>query len=255
MIPFNDTEELKTFIDQIRNFFSHETDASLNLIQALATNHITQAKTVAELSLSKYFKRGFSSLFRAIEGFHSPRKARKCRKESRQKARRRILNFLLEKALLPNNRVYRFFLDITGITKKHSPKTADRSYVYSNGKIDIGHLYSCICLGSGEGWMLPMSMERIPSAENKIEFAVSQIVPMLEKVSKESLSICVGDSGYCCNKFIQPLSKYDGVVTITRVRNNKVMFSKYTDCKKGPGKKEYMEISIGLLKAPYQSLT
>jgi len=255
MSPFNSTEELRDFIEKIRKFFSHETESSVDLILALATNHFTRARSVAELSLSKHFKKEFSSLYRAVHGYYAPRAEKNNREQKRQRARAVISEFLLCHALSPHKEIYRFFLDMTGNIKKHSPKTPDRSYIYSNGNVEVGHLYSAVCLGGGDGWMLPLSMERIPSSKNKIEFSVSQIVRIVEKVPAKSLSICVGDAGYCCNKFLQPLSSHQNVVTITRARSNKVMFSRHKDIKKGAGKKRVYgkkhHLTKGSLPSPY----
>ena len=38
-----------------------------------------------------------------------------------------------------------------------------------------------------------------------------------------STRLCMGDSAYSCNNFVQPLHKIDNVVTITRARRNKAM--------------------------------
>lgn len=189
-----------------------------------------------ELSLSKYFKREYSSIYRAIGGFYASREESKDREVKRQKARDDIFNFLLEKALSSKSKAHKFFLDMTGIIKKHSSKTSDRSYIYSNGNLEVGHLYSSICLGAENGWMLPASIERIQTRENKFDSSVSQITPILNKVPKESLAVCIGDSAYCCNKFIHPLSKHKHAVTITRVRSNKVIFTKYAGEQKSIGR-------------------
>ncbi len=221
---------------------------SLNLIQALITNYSFRAKSIVELSMSKYFKREYSSLYRAISGFYASRKCSNGRETKRRETREKITSFLLEKSLSSKKKVYKFFLDMTGIIKKHSSKSQDRSYIYSNGNIEVGHLYSSICLGAGEGWMLPLSMERIPTAENKFDFSVSQITPILNKVSKDALIVCIGDSAYCCNKFLQPLSKHKNVITVTRVRSNKVIFTKYTDKKTSVGRKREYGVKHYLTK-------
>ena len=57
------------------------------MIFALVTNYGTKAKTVVELSLSKFFKRKYSSLSRAISGYFTSRKNNTNRDELRSSAR------------------------------------------------------------------------------------------------------------------------------------------------------------------------
>ena len=89
--------------------------------------------------------------------------------------------------------------------------------------------------------MLPVAIDRIPFGENKMQFSVSQIAPIFKKIPKDSIGLCVGDSAYSCNKFVQPLYKIDNVVTITRARRNKAIYKKYVDKKEGSGRKSIME--------------
>ena len=92
-----------------------------------------------------------------------------------------------------------------------------------------------------DSWMLPVAIDRIPFGENKMEFSVSQISPIFKKISKDSIGLCLGDSAYSCNKFVQPLYRIDNVVTITRARRNKAIYKKYVDKKEGSGRKGIMK--------------
>ena len=62
----------------------------MDLIFALVTNYATKAKTAVELSLSKFFKRQYSSLFRAISGYFTSRKNQTNRDKLRSDARNNI---------------------------------------------------------------------------------------------------------------------------------------------------------------------
>ena len=103
--------------------------------------------------------------------------------------------------------------------------------------MSVGHYYSFICLKDTDSWMPPVAIDRIPFGENKMEFSVSQITPILKKLPKDSIGLCIGDSAYSCNKFVQPLYKLEHVVTITRARSNKAIYKKYNDKKEGVGRK------------------
>ena len=65
----------------------------MDLIFALVTNYATKAKTAVELSLSKFFKRQYSSLFRAISGYFASRKNQTNRDKLRGDARNNIKSF------------------------------------------------------------------------------------------------------------------------------------------------------------------
>ena len=211
----------------------------MDLIFALVTNYATKAKTAVELSLSKFFKRQYSSLFRAISGYFTSRKNQTNRDKLRSDARNNIKSFLLESALEGKKRIHSFAIDITCNIKKHSVKAADRSCIYSGsiGGMSIGHNYSVIGKNEGGGWMLPVAIDRIPYGKNKYEFSVSQVEFILDKVPPADTSILTGDSAYSCNKFIHKLSKRENVAIIARMRANKAIYEKYNDKKEGSGRK------------------
>ena len=104
-----------------------------------------KAKTVVELSLSKFFKRKYSSLSRGISGYYTSRKNKINREELRGKAREDIKSFLLNSALEGRKSIHSFAIDITGNVKKHSLKSEDKSHIHSIGGMSIGHYYSAIC--------------------------------------------------------------------------------------------------------------
>lgn len=199
---------------------------------------MTKAKSVVELSLSRFFKRKYSSVSRAISGYYSSRKNNTNREELRKQTRDKIRDFLLESALEGEERVHSFAIDITGNIKKHSNKSEDRSCIHSGSiaGMSIGHYYSVICKKEKRKWMLPITMDRVPHSKNKYEFSVSQIEPILDKVPDTDTSIIVGDSAYSCNRFVHPLSKKKNVVIITRARANKAIYKKYDGKKEGPGR-------------------
>ena len=70
-----------------------------------------------ELSLNKFFKRQYSSLFRAIGGYFTPRQNNKNREQERSQVRDRVKSFLLESALEGCSGVHSFAIDITEIPK------------------------------------------------------------------------------------------------------------------------------------------
>ena len=222
-------------------FFPYEKSASIDLVYSLVTNYSIKAKTIVELSLNKFFNRQYSSVTRAISGYYRSRNYKEANEEVRKNARNKIYNFLFESATERKRDVYPFAIDVTGNIKKHSSKSPDRSHIHSGSiaGMSIGHYYSFICLKDIDSWMLPVAINRIPFGENKMQFSVSQIAPIFKKVPKDSIGLCLGDSAYSCNKFVQPLYRIDNVVTITRARSNKAIYKKYIDKKEGSGRKRH----------------
>ena len=222
-------------------FFPYEKSSGIDLVYSLVTNYSIKAKTIVELSLNKFFNRQYSSLTRAINGYYSPRNHIEENEEARKNTRNKIYNFLFESATERKRDIYPFVIDVTGNIKKHSNKSPDRGHIHSGSiaGMSIGHYYSFICLKDIDSWMLPVAIDRIPFGENKMEFSVSQITPIFEKIPKDSIGLCIGDSAYSCNKFVQPLYKIDNVVTITRARRNKAIYKKYVDKKEGSGRKRH----------------
>ena len=99
------------------------------MIFALVTNYGTKAKTVVELSLSKFFKRKYSSLSRAISGYFTSRKNNTNRDELRSSARNDIKSFLLESALEGEKSIHSFAIDITGNIKSIQQKQRTEAYI------------------------------------------------------------------------------------------------------------------------------
>ena len=98
-----------------------------------------------ELSLNRFFKRQYSSLYRAIGSYFTSRQNNKNREQERSKVREGIKRFLLESALEGCSGVHSFAIDITGNRKKHSHKSEDRGYIHSGsiGGMSIGHNCQC----------------------------------------------------------------------------------------------------------------
>ena len=129
----------KNMLSKQTIFFPYESETCINLILALATNYQVQAKSVVELSLNKYFKREYSILYRALDGYYAPRSEIEKREEKRAEARKNIRNFLINSSLELNQDVCSLFIDMTGNEKKHSHKTAGREYIHTgmmNGELN-----------------------------------------------------------------------------------------------------------------------
>ena len=122
---------------------------------------------------------------------------KKIEKKKRAEAKEKIKSFLFKSAIEDTGNTHTFAIDITGNIKKHSAKSEDRSYIHSGstGGMSIGHNYSVIALKEDYGWMLPVTIDKVPHSENKYDFSVIQaesvLDTVLDKVPQGDISIIV----------------------------------------------------------------
>ena len=95
----------------MKTFFPYEKNSCIDLIFALATNFTLKAMTVVELSLSRFFKRKYSSLYRAIGGYFASRKNKKNREEKRAEAKEKIKSFLFKSAIEDTGNTHIFAIE------------------------------------------------------------------------------------------------------------------------------------------------
>ena len=119
---------------------------------------------------------------------------------------------------------------------------ADKTYIYQpnaikgNKPINIGHAYSVVAALPERGetgnapWTIPLSAQRVPSGEKDISVARFQLKTILNNSSvpwKGKLSVLVVDSLYSQRNFLGEQVQEDNLVTITRVRSNRVFYRQF----------------------------
>ncbi|MDI6769854.1 MAG: transposase, partial [Anaerolineales bacterium] len=175
----NEASQLSQFWQQVYQNFNKRADASKDLVDALSSN--TRAKSVVELSLEPCFRRDHTSLFKVIAAYQ-PEQASKSLAQ-------------LAAPYLPSPRQRPFWLlgvDTTPQSRLYAQTLKDRSYVYqpapvkSNKPITIGHQYSEVVVlperevQRGSPWVVPLSTQRVSSAEDKELVGAIQVGVLLD---------------------------------------------------------------------------
>ena len=147
-----------------------------------------QASTVAELSLNPLFRRDYNSLYRGIQEFlPSPTN------DNYQKAVDSLLSVV--SATIP-------------------PPVSRQFYLF----------------GVNVPWAIPLSGQRVSSGEKDISVASNQVKKILNHSSvpwKDKLSVLVADSLYSQRGFLGEQVKQNNLVTLTRVRSNRVFYRQF----------------------------
>ena len=199
----------------------------MDLIDALGS--MPEANTVVEYSLSPLFRRSYSTIFKAID-------------ESKLKEK-----LLAEQIMpyLPRPRQWLFWLlmvDVTPNPRPYANTLEDRGMVYQpevvKGKlpVTIGHEYSTVAVGLEKeagltsSWLVPLLTQRVESRADKEMVGAEQIERLLQDNRfpfGRDLTVEVGDTSYSKPAYLHSHRKFPNLVTIARVRSNRVFHHQY----------------------------
>ena len=199
----------------------------MDLIDALGS--MPEANTVVEYSLSPLFRRSYSTIFKAID-------------ESKLKEK-----LLAEQIVpyLPRPRQWPFWLlmvDVTPNPRPYANTLEDRGMVYQpevvKGKlpVTIGHEYSTVAVGLEKeagltsSWLVPQLTQRVESRADKEMVGAEQIERLLQDNRfpfGRDLTVEVGDTSYSKPAYLHSHRKFPNLVTIARVRSNRVFHHQY----------------------------
>ena len=138
--------QLEQFRQELYEVFDHRADALIELLDALSST--PNAQSVAELSLSPFFRRGYGSVYDAMACLFqasAPETAEEERRAWEETLQR------LKVRYLPSPQQRKFWLlgtDGVSIARLFAYTLKDRSYVYQantprgNKPVTIGHQYS-----------------------------------------------------------------------------------------------------------------
>jgi len=222
----NEASQLSQFWQQVYQNFNKRADASKDLVDALSSN--TRAKSVVELSLEPCFRRDHTSLFKAIAAYQS------------EQASKSLAQLAAPDLPSPRQRPFWLFgVDTTPQSRLYAQTLKDRSYVYqpapvkSNKPITIGHQYSEVVLlperevQRGSPWVVPLSTQRVSSADDKELVGALQVGILLDDEElpfHDQLCVEVGDSSYCKPVYLFANRPKANLVTIARVRSNRTFY-------------------------------
>jgi hypothetical protein len=220
------TNPLSQFRTEVYQNFTNckRTDTLMDLVDAVSSN--TTAKTVVELSLSPHFRRHYSALNKAVAA-----------------------SFLTDKQLAylasqgiekPGKRKFHLLgTDVTSNPRPFAQTLPDRGFVYQpntikgNKPIAIGHQYSFWAwLPEFEqpktgNWVVPLSMQRVSSQENKEMVGAKQLGELLSDANLpfgNDLCVEVADSAYSKPAYLSANRHNKNLVTITRARSTRTFY-------------------------------
>lgn len=217
--PLSATEQLTNFIAFRQALYTtvllQRRDAQFELLDALLVHG--PLGSVAELSTSPLFRRGWPSVYAALEdGRLDPL------------ALRRLLA-----AQLPATGVQVFPLDGASWPHPQASTLAERQYVHqathavNGGSVIAGHAYSLLCWTAvpHSSWALPLDCERIGPQQTACDVGVAQVARLvaLRPVDWSGLWIIAADGHYGNIGFLRAVAALD-VAAVVRLRRDRVLY-------------------------------
>ncbi len=225
-----DTENhpLTQFRYTVYQNFNKRADSAMDLLDALCST--PNARSVVELSLSPYFRRDYSALFKVI---------------AESALTDRDLAHLAAPYLpAPQRRPFWLLAtDVTPQPRPYSDKLAERGFVYQptgisgNQPITIGHQYSTVVVlpekatPTEPAWVIPLSVRRVPLAMDKERLGDAQLQALLADEAMPfhgQLCVSVRDASYSKPACLYAERAHENLVSLTRVRSNRVFYRPYT---------------------------
>lgn len=221
------TDRLKQFRTSLYQNFNNQADTLLELVDALCSK--PEARSVAEYSLSPYFRRSYSMLYKAIDGMSL----------SAMWLAQQLTPYLPRPKARP---FWLLMVDVTPNPRPYAHTLADRGMVYQpevvRGKlpVTIGHQYATVALGLeaeagvSPSWVLPLMTARVATDQDKEMVGMDQIGMLLDDEQLpfgQELTVEVADSSYSKPQSLYAHRKYPTVVTIARSRGNRTYYRQY----------------------------
>jgi hypothetical protein len=199
----------------------------MELVDALCSN--VSARSVVELSLNPCFRREHSALYKAVAA---------CQLSEQQLAHL-AAPYLPE----PRERSFRVLgVDVTSQPRPFAHTLDDRGFVYQpnavkgNKPVTIGHQYSTVTLlperssNLSGTWVVPLVTRRVPTSDDAVGVGAEQMDALLSDTAmlfQGKLCVEVGDTSYSKPGYLHANRHHPNLVTITRVRGNRVFYRRY----------------------------
>ena len=238
-MPILNTEhQLKSFREQLYQLFEHRRDSAMDLLDALCSND--RVPSVVELSLNPLFRREYSALYKAIRENFTSSLPREDAPQSPEEPSP-LIELIAQVIAPPEQRSFHLFgLDCTPVPRPYSPTLEDRGMVHQptpikgNKPVTIGHSYSMLASlpernDEDAPWTIPIEMSRVPSESNSTRVGHAQVKALLSNPNvpwAKKLCLLDVDSAYGNKKFLGPLQDQDNLVTVARVRSNRVFYQR-----------------------------
>lgn len=232
--------QLNQFRQELYQAFDARADATMNLVDALCSN--TNARSVAELSLSSFFLHSYNSLYDAIDSFFQVSEPAKGREE-RQAQDQKYIGLIA--GYLPKPLQRKFWLlaqDATTWPRPYAVTLPERGFVYQpsliqgNKPVIPGHQYSALVVlpelreAQAGIWTVPMVLRRILLAETETQVGadvLNAIVKNTRLPFHKELTVDVVDAKYGVVTFLAKVADNDNLIVIPRSRSNRVYYRSF----------------------------
>ncbi len=233
--PTNLLEEIKTWQDfrtSLSSLFPRRKNSIMDLIDSNSCHH--SSSSPVELSTSELFPRNYSSVYKAInQSFYHSEETGII--QQRKQVQQLIFSTIKQEINFP---FYLLGIDVTPAPRPYSGHLKDRGYIYQpntisgNKPINIGHKYSVLSYltkdkFTNHNWAIPLEGKRVTSFDTDLKIGKSQIITFFDNCDsdiQDKLSVLVGDTAYSNKDFLSPLSNYQNLVIISRVRSDRVFY-------------------------------
>lgn len=224
------------FREQLYQYLEHRRDSAMDLLDALCSND--RVPSVVELSLNPLFRRKHGALYKAIGETFTPSLREEDVTQSSRK-RSALIELIAQIIPHPQQRSFHLWgLDCTPLPRPYAPTLEDRGMVYQptpvqgNKPITIGHSYSMLASlperqDEDPPWTIPTDIRRVPSEGSGKTVGQTQVNTVLSNPDapwSDELSVLVVDSDYGNKTFLGPLQDQNNLVTVARVRSNRVFY-------------------------------
>jgi len=228
--------QLQQFREELYHLVDSRADALMDLLDALTST--PDARSVVELSLNPLFRRSYSSISDAINGWFQASAPDKAAEERR--AKEKALAQLVGRYLpAPQQRsFYLFGTDVVPIERLFARTLKDRGFVYQpnpvrgNKPVTIGHAYSMLAhlpeksQPDDPPWVVPMVMRRVQSSEKATVVGAEQVTLLAEDETQpfhDALCVHVADSAYSGVEFLGRAASHKNWVSVSRAAQNRVL--------------------------------
>lgn len=203
-------QNLQQFRQKVYQCFERSRDAAFEVIDAIALS--PNARAAVEVSQSGAMKRGYASVYKAIERLKYDANA--LRLELLQQGQ---VHGTLEVAGWP---VY--CLDHTPYPRRSAKTVSDRGYVHGADGQTVGHQYSLIgrVMHAEGSWVGPHECVRIPTASTPTMIGAEQLARL--KADLQRPCIVTADSEYSVRAILQQASP--NLHLLLRLRGNRVLY-------------------------------
>lgn len=219
--------EFQQFRQVLYQNLNKRADTALELIDALCGFPV--AESPVQLTLAPEFRRTYTALYKAVD-----------------EANWKDLSLAkLTATAVPRPKQYPFWLFAVDVTPQPRPFASalpDRGVVHypnpvgGNKPVTIGHQYSTVVLRTEnepqmtKSWVVPMSVQRVATDEDKELVGAGQIRALLEAPElpwHRELIVEVGDTSYSKPAYLHANREHDNLVTVARARSNRVFYRQF----------------------------